>query len=230
MPNKDLGKEELLKKLEALQKKYDFLERVVQEVPANIYLSDFEEGVLWCNKTNEQSLGYSLAEIKAMGTMEYMRRIVHPEDLNIPKDSVTHYQEYTGAEYGGMFRAKHKDQEGYKWFMGWAKAFCHNEEGQIKSILCVDVDMSPRVNTEKQLIEALRENLAQKNQLLINRLSKREREILNLVCKGLSSQAIADQLFLSVHTVNTHRRNIQASLGTSNVADLVVLGKEAGLG
>ncbi len=39
-------------------------------------------------------------------------------------------------------------------------------------------------------------------------LSKREKEILDLIGAGYSSQAIADRLFISLHTVNTHRRNL----------------------
>ncbi|WP_181306365.1 LuxR C-terminal-related transcriptional regulator [Rufibacter sp. XAAS-G3-1] len=232
--NQTLKKDEDLKRLQeqlrALQEKYAFLERIIHEVPANIYVSDLQDGVTWCNKTNQETLGYTLEEIKQMGTMEYMRQIVHPEDLNIPQDSITHYQEFTGAEFGGVFRARHRFQKEYRWFIGWARAFAHAQDGHVKEILCVDVDMSPRMSTEKQLIAALRENLKHKNELLVKSLSKRETEVLSMVCKGKSSKVIADQLCLSVHTVNTHRRNIQSRLGTANVADLVVLAKEAGLG
>ncbi|RNI30573.1 LuxR C-terminal-related transcriptional regulator [Rufibacter latericius] len=230
MDNSFNSVEALEKRVQELQERCAYLERIIHEVPANIYISDLEQGVVWCNKTNEETLGYSLEEIRKMGGLEYMQKIVHPEDLNIPENSISHYQEFTGAEFGGVFRAKHKERQEYKWFIGWAKAFSHHEEGKVKEILCVDVDMSPRMNTEKQLIAALQENLKHKNELLFKSLSKREIEILNLVCKGLSSKAIADQLFLSIHTVNTHRRNIQSRLGTANVADLVVLAKEAGLG
>ncbi|WP_207430176.1 LuxR C-terminal-related transcriptional regulator [Sabulibacter ruber] len=222
--------EKLQRQLEALKEKCAFLEKVVQEVPANIYISDLQEGVVWCNRTNEETLGYSLEEIQEMGGLEYLRKIVHPEDHCVQDDSITHYQEFTGPEYGGIFRARHKDQPDYKWFMGWAKAFSKSDAGEVKELLCVDVDMSPRMNTEKQLITALQENLKQKNRLLINSLSKRELEILTMVCQGMSSKQIAGKLFLSFHTITTHRRNIQTRLGTSNVADMVALAKEAGLG
>ncbi|MBD0254230.1 MAG: hypothetical protein ICV83_00815 [Cytophagales bacterium] len=39
-------------------------------------------------------------------------------------------------------------------------------------------------------------------------LSRREKEILALVAVGCTSQQIADRLFISLHTVNTHRRNL----------------------
>jgi len=50
---------------------------------------------------------------------------------------------------------------------------------------------------------------------LIEPLTGREREILNLVCQGLSNQEIARQLVLSVGTVKTHMYNIFGKLGVS---------------
>ena len=51
--------------------------------------------------------------------------------------------------------------------------------------------------------------------------SARERELLQLMAQGLTSQAIAARLHLSVHTVNTHRRNMLRKAGVSNTTALV---------
>jgi hypothetical protein len=51
--------------------------------------------------------------------------------------------------------------------------------------------------------------------------SEREMEIINLIKSGLSSKQIADKLFLSVHTVNTHRRNILQECGKDNISNLI---------
>jgi RNA polymerase sigma factor (sigma-70 family) len=221
---------DLERKVADLEKRCAFFERIVHEVPANIYVSDINSGVVWCNHTNEESLGYTLEEILDMGGLAYIYKIVHPEDHNVPDSSIEHYTNFDKPEFGGVFRAKHKDHDNYKWFMGWAKSFQKDEKGKTKELLCVDVDMSPRMDTQDQLIQALRENLKQKNQLLIKSLGKREIEILNLVCKGLSTKEIAEELYISVNTVSTHRKSIQKKLGTTNVADLVSVGREAGLG
>jgi DNA-binding NarL/FixJ family response regulator len=53
-------------------------------------------------------------------------------------------------------------------------------------------------------------------------ISEREMEIIRYVSEGLSNQEIADKLFLSVHTVNTHRKNIMSKLGITNTAGLVM--------
>ncbi|MFL0683611.1 MAG: LuxR C-terminal-related transcriptional regulator [Algoriphagus aquaeductus] len=53
-----------------------------------------------------------------------------------------------------------------------------------------------------------------------DQLTKREREILLLIIQGLTSQEIANKLFLSLLTVNTHRRNLLSKLGIKNFAQL----------
>ena len=53
-------------------------------------------------------------------------------------------------------------------------------------------------------------------------LSDREKEILLLICKGLSNQEIGDRLFISKRTVDKHRANILEKTGCKNTANLVV--------
>ena len=52
-------------------------------------------------------------------------------------------------------------------------------------------------------------------------LSRRELEVLKLICREYSNAEIADKLFLSVSTVETHRKNLIAKLGVNNTVGLV---------
>ena len=60
-------------------------------------------------------------------------------------------------------------------------------------------------------------------------LSDREFEIVKLVEAGLNSQQIADKLFLSVYTVNTHRANILEKTGKPNISELIFEYQKIGL-
>jgi two-component system, NarL family, response regulator NreC len=60
-------------------------------------------------------------------------------------------------------------------------------------------------------------------------LTRREKEILQLVCKEYSNAEIASQLFLSVGTVETHRKRIIAKLGVNNTVGLVKFAIRNGL-
>ncbi|RMH59761.1 MAG: DNA-binding response regulator [Candidatus Hydrogenedentota bacterium] len=52
-------------------------------------------------------------------------------------------------------------------------------------------------------------------------LSPRETEVLKLIARGYTNQQIADELFISKRTVDTHRANIQSKLGVKTRAELV---------
>ncbi|PSR03917.1 MAG: hypothetical protein BRD50_04915 [Bacteroidetes bacterium SW_11_45_7] len=54
------------------------------------------------------------------------------------------------------------------------------------------------------------------------RLSERENEILRLIASGYTNKEIADHLFLSNHTIITHRKNIMKKLSITNTAELVI--------
>ncbi len=55
-----------------------------------------------------------------------------------------------------------------------------------------------------------------------NVLSTREKEIIACVVKGMTNKQIAEKLYLSTHTVMTHRRNIAAKLQIHSVAGLTI--------
>ncbi|TGM61867.1 response regulator [Leptospira adleri] len=55
---------------------------------------------------------------------------------------------------------------------------------------------------------------------IVKRLTKREREILNLLAEGKMNREIADELQLSVRTVETHRASIFKKLETENIIEL----------
>lgn len=53
-------------------------------------------------------------------------------------------------------------------------------------------------------------------------LSPREIEIITLIAEGNTNVQIAEKLFISAHTVNTHRKNIMGKLGVKNTAGIVM--------
>lgn len=62
-----------------------------------------------------------------------------------------------------------------------------------------------------------------------HKLSKREIEILKQISKGKSNTEIAELLFLSPHTVDTHRKNMMSKLEVHSVAELVKYAVQIGL-
>jgi len=60
-------------------------------------------------------------------------------------------------------------------------------------------------------------------------LTRREKEILSLICQELSNPAIAEKLFISQETVNSHRKNLLRKLNVKNTAGMVKYAMGKGL-
>lgn len=73
------------------------------------------------------------------------------------------------------------------------------------------------------ILEAILQNINRRPRTDSNKeLSQREVEVLFHICKGYSSQRIADKLFISRGSVDKHRENILFKTETTNIASLVV--------
>ena len=63
----------------------------------------------------------------------------------------------------------------------------------------------------------------------IKKISSREREILELIAHEYTTPQIAAELYLSTHTVDSHKKNIKVKLNVKNSAGMVRKGYELGL-
>lgn len=93
----------------------------------------------------------------------------------------------------------------------------------IDTILAGDNYYSARIKS--LLVEAM---LAQKNIDEIV-LTRREKQVLVLIAKEFTTQEIADQLFLSKHTIESYRKNLISKLNVRNLAGLTRYAIESGL-
>jgi DNA-binding NarL/FixJ family response regulator len=73
----------------------------------------------------------------------------------------------------------------------------------------VDIILEKHFNVKNQHCEA-------------TQLSQRETEIVQLIAEGLTGREIADRLFLSHHTISTHRKNILKKLHVNSTSELVL--------
>jgi DNA-binding NarL/FixJ family response regulator len=55
-----------------------------------------------------------------------------------------------------------------------------------------------------------------------NKLSERETDVLKLLIQGKTNKEIADELFISIHTVISHRKNITTKLGIKSIAAMAI--------
>jgi DNA-binding NarL/FixJ family response regulator len=81
----------------------------------------------------------------------------------------------------------------------------------------------------EEVTAQLMNNFSEKKANPIDILTKREREILSWIAKGLTDKEIAEKVFLSSLTVISHRKNILSKLGLKNKVEITRFALENGL-
>ncbi len=89
----------------------------------------------------------------------------------------------------------------------------------VRAVSRGDCYLSPHISNVD--IDGLQHELASAPFDPYDTLSKREREVFQLVAEGETSPEVADKLFISTRTVETHRANISRKLGVRNQTELV---------
>jgi DNA-binding NarL/FixJ family response regulator len=97
----------------------------------------------------------------------------------------------------------------------------------VRVVAAGDALLSP--NVTRRLIEKFAAHTKKPPSADLDVLTEREREVVALVGEGLSNQAIADRLVVSVSTAKTHVNRAMAKLDARDRAQLVVLAYESGL-
>lgn len=85
------------------------------------------------------------------------------------------------------------------------------------------------VNGKIYISKAVKEIVNQFNQNNTVNLSPRELEVLKSLTQGLTSVQIAEKLFISKHTVESHRKSLLSKLKMNNTAELIQLANKNGL-
>lgn len=205
------------------------IQKVVQH--SNVSLDDITElipGLVHLNRIHTLDLMYldkgsrEKLEIKKEDLLTNGRQIltsfVKPESFEQAKKLFGGMDFEDASQVVGHFQALKglPDKNNYQWFYSVKKRF--ND----KLILTVTNPVHAFGSMHKQIEKILEENLFIRNNLSkLNSLTPREKEIMKLISQGNSTNDIAEKLFISTHTVSTHRKNIWHKLEISSYAELL---------
>lgn len=73
----------------------------------------------------------------------------------------------------------------------------------------------------KNIPDLYKDQVSRKGMPLLSILTKREQDVLKLICQEKSTKEIASELFISIHTVETHRANLLSKIKARNTAGIV---------
>ncbi len=170
----------------------DELEQLMVHTPPQVLMIDFT------------SKGFSLESLSVLSKKHPTLRIVAitPDQegetlINALKAGVTSYIK-TDCDLLEIVSSVKETAAGSKFFCGQI----------LETIRAVDIDVNGEDWTNFNCAPV--------------HLSERELEIITLIAEGYTNTEIAEMLFLSPHTVNTHRKNIMQKLGVKNTASIVM--------
>jgi DNA-binding NarL/FixJ family response regulator len=95
-----------------------------------------------------------------------------------------------------------------------------NPEEIIEAIICVSEGETYYSNEVEKVLQKQNEQSIY--------ISKREMEVLKLIAEGFTNQEIAEKLFISPLTVDSHRKNLIMKLGAKNTASLISIANSSG--
>jgi Response regulator containing a CheY-like receiver domain and an HTH DNA-binding domain len=231
----------LMKQRHLFKDKEDFydnasmLEEILDMIPAVIVISEVDNNdngfagqIIWLNRYAGEYLGYNHDEIQQSGT-GFWASIIHPENFLSLQHDVNNLC-IAGSDANSI---------------SCPVRILHNKAQYRKADCCSRVFKAQPDGTPRQLIFIF--SLVHGNNLCLSMdevsltiqepmevgrlkmLSKREKEILHLITQGLNDESIGSKLFISQHTVHTHRNKILKKTGIKNTASLVALAVRYGL-
>jgi DNA-binding CsgD family transcriptional regulator len=204
--------------LKKVNKKIDAIDAIAQEIPGVIIIHNIKDGsVVYMSKRGLDILGITLQEVKDMGA-DYHTNFFNVEEAKeyVPK-FMSHLERNNDDEVLSLFQqVRPSPSEAFTWYSTSMKIFMRDEDGNPLLTIGIALPVDPKHHLTSKVSRLLEENNFLRNNLKkFTTLGNREKEVLKLLALGKSSAEIAKELFISVSTVETHRKNIRNKLEAS---------------
>ncbi|WP_461790220.1 response regulator transcription factor [Pedobacter sp.] len=202
----------------SIENKIDALKAVADDLPVPIIVQSADNyGVVYMNKIGLEILGVDLNELQSIDPRTYVARYFNADDDKEYSEKIKQRVNDFSEDYTSYFQQVKSKDGVWSLYASNTKVFFKNKEGNVTHLITTASPLEPihhitiKINRLMDDVRFLRENAS-----VFAKLSAREREVLKLMALGLSSTEIANQLFIALATVDTHRRNIRKKLCLKN--------------
>lgn len=202
-----------------LKKKISCFAPQAELMPSVVLVQQLEPfSTIYMSERGLKELGITQRELWNIGP-DYLKRFFNIEDsedyLLKLKNLITNNDSEDAFTFFQQVRIE--EQKEWVWHIGSTRIFFHDKEGRPSHIVTIAIP----INKLKHIPNKAERLLAEKDFFNANvekfsTLGKREREVLSLVARGRSSLCISKELFISVQTVNSHRKSIKRKLKISS--------------
>ncbi|MFC5272359.1 helix-turn-helix transcriptional regulator [Adhaeribacter terreus] len=199
------------------------IDAVAHEIPGVIIIhSNSGMGVEYMSQRGLDMLGVTLEELIAMGPAYYDRFFNAEEAKDYVPKIIGALERNDHLEWVTFFQQVRTlpDHE-FTWYASSTKIFMRDDQGNpvLNITIAVPLDLAHHNTTKVDRLQKENEFL-RNNYSKFSKLTDRERDILKLTALGKSSNEVAETLFISTATVDTHRKNIKKKLGINSSYEL----------
>ena len=209
---------------ERLQECIAEIEHVSRHIPNTLAIHDLINGtVVWMSDRGLRALGVEAEQIIGRHIKEYHHLYFDPHDAEdyVPKIAGLLERNNDDEVITYFEQVRINGNTDFTWHMSSVKILLKDAEDRpvyaISSSLPMDAMHHMTLKASRLLEE---NNFLRQNYQTFAELSAREREILKFMALGKSSADTAEDLFISVGTVDTHRKNIKKKLKTQSYFQL----------
>lgn len=179
-------------------------------VPAIIYIHS-KEKILYGEYSALTSLGFKASDLGKSGRRILMDNL-HPEDSNFRSELFNYFQKDERLPWIGTYKVKGKDNQWHT-LLVYAEVHTKDENDKIEHLLNIEFDITGLQSSENY-IEVI-------DRALWSTVTKREKQIIKHIAQGSRNQDIAEELNISLNTVETHRKNLLRKLDMKNTTSLI---------
>jgi DNA-binding CsgD family transcriptional regulator len=230
---------------ERLQSIKDLFKKISSQNCVFVLVWDMVKDCFVCAVDERKVVGYDISLYLADDGIQFSLSKMHPEFITsffiIQNTALEYIIQYTGAELNKIvinFDGRYKKANGdYFHFLQQTICIETDHIGNPLLFLAYIYDIthlkkwhsSNLVISTPDGIEMSNFNFDAKCLEPVHPLSKREKKVLCYLAQGKTSKEIASELFISPHTVDTHRRNLLERTNCLNTTGLVTYAKLVGL-
>ena len=200
------------------------IEGVGDYIPAIVRIQDFgTKALVYINRRGCCFFNRCRGDLLAMGS-DYDHSFLHEDEVSMMESHMKELvREGNRERVHSFFQRMRPDLNAeFTWFFTNASVYnTPNGKGSTRLVhfsfeLKRGKGMATRLD---RLIQD--ETFLVQNEANFKRLSPREKEVLSLIANGLCSKEIADLLYISIHTVNNHRKSIIYKTGFKEPAEFI---------
>lgn len=206
-----------------IKKKISEIAAIEDDMPGVIIIWNADDFSLrHMSKRGLDFLGMTIDDIQKMG-VNYQTTILNPEDsVEYTPKIFELLRRNNNEEIISLFQEVRPPQQiNYSWFITGCKVLLKDNEGKPLLLIGMSIPIDSLLELAQKAQRILSENnYLHENQHLYQSLTQREKELLKFFALGNTNETIARQLFISVETVATHRKNIRRKLKCKSSYDL----------